>query len=36
MDARGIADTELVEGAQRSTLQELAEWHQWADKALVF
>jgi len=36
MDARGIADAELVEGAHRSTLQELAEWHQWADKALVF
>ena len=36
MDARGIADDELVEGAHRSTMQELAEWHQWADKALVF
>lgn len=36
MDARGIADGELVEGAHRSSMQELAEWHQWADKDLVF
>ena len=36
MDARGVADAELVEGAHRSTMQELAEWHQWADKVLVF
>ena len=36
MDARGIADAELVEGTHRSTMVELAEWHQWADKALAF
>ena len=36
MDARGIADTELAEGAHRSTLAELADWTQWADKVLVF
>lgn len=36
MDARGITDEELVEGAHRSSMQELAEWHQWADKDLVF
>jgi uncharacterized protein involved in oxidation of intracellular sulfur len=36
MDARGIADAELVEGAHRSTMVELAEWHQWADKAASF
>ena len=36
MDARGIGDAELVDGTQRSTMAELAQWHQWADKALVF
>jgi uncharacterized protein involved in oxidation of intracellular sulfur len=36
MDARGIADTELAEGAKRSTLEELTNWTQWADKTLVF
>lgn len=36
MDARGIADTELTEGAKRSTLNELTDWTQWADKTLVF
>lgn len=33
MDARGIADAELVDGARRSTL---AEWTQRADKVLDF
>ncbi len=36
MDARGIADGELVEGTHRSTMAELGEWHQWADKVVVF
>ena len=36
MDARGIADAELAEGAKRSTLDELTTWTQWADKVLVF
>lgn len=36
MDARGIAPGELVAGAQRSSLEELAEWTQWADKVIVF
>jgi len=36
MDARGIGDVELVDGACRSTLAEWAEWTQWADKVLVF
>jgi uncharacterized protein involved in oxidation of intracellular sulfur len=36
MDARGITDSELVEGTHRSTMGELAEWHQWADKVVVF
>ena len=36
MDARGIKEVELLEGTQRSSLEELADWTQWADKALVF
>lgn len=36
MDARGLADDELTEGAQRSTLDELTDWTSWADKVLVF
>jgi uncharacterized protein involved in oxidation of intracellular sulfur len=36
MDARGLADAELCEGAARSTLDELTTWTQWADKTLVF
>ena len=31
-----IGDAELVEGTQRSTMAELAEWHLWEDKALAF
>lgn len=36
MDARGIAQDELQDGAMRSTLDELAEWTAWADKVVVF
>ena len=36
MDARGLADAELVEGARRSTLDELAEYTLAADQVLVF
>jgi len=36
MDARGIAETELMEGACRSTMAELTAWTQWADKVVVF
>ena len=36
MDARAIADAELVEGTRRSTLAELTSWTQWADKVIVF
>lgn len=36
MDARGIAESELAEGAQRSTLEQLADWTIWADKLGVF
>lgn len=36
MDARGIDQTELMEGAQRSTMDELASETIAADKVLVF
>ncbi|MBI5501150.1 MAG: DsrE family protein [Deltaproteobacteria bacterium] len=36
MDARGIKETELVEGCRRSTLDELTELTAAADKVLVF
>jgi uncharacterized protein involved in oxidation of intracellular sulfur len=36
MDARGLHDEELVEGAKRATLAQLANWTVEADKVLVF
>ena len=36
MDARGITDENIVEGAKRSTMKELAERASAADKVLVF
>ena len=36
MDARGLTDTEFVESARRSTMDELAEATATADKVLVF
>ena len=36
MDARGIAESELTEGTRRSTLEELTDWTQWAERTLVF
>ncbi len=36
MDARGLADTEIVDGARRSTMDELAAETEAADKVLVF
>lgn len=36
MDARGITDAELVEGARRSTMDELAERTLAAERVLVF
>lgn len=36
MDARGLRDEELIEGAQRGTLALLADWTAQADKVLVF
>ncbi len=36
MDARGIAESELADGLHRSSMDQLTDWTQWADKALVF
>jgi uncharacterized protein involved in oxidation of intracellular sulfur len=36
MDVRGLQDAELVDGARRSTLEELTDWTLWADRVLVF
>ncbi|HKY70164.1 MAG TPA: DsrE family protein [Gammaproteobacteria bacterium] len=36
MDARGMSDDQLVEGAYRSTMKKLCEWTAAADKVLVF
>ena len=36
MDARGITEAEVVEGARRSTLAQLADWTAEADKVMVF
>ena len=36
MDARGLAESEMIEGAKRSTLAQLADWTAEADKVLVF
>lgn len=36
MDARAMAATEIIEGTQRSSMEELAQWTQWAEKVIVF
>jgi len=36
LDARGLRDDQLVEGAPRSTMEALASWTLEADKVLVF
>lgn len=36
MDARGIREEELIDGAKRGTLAQLADWTAEADKVLVF
>jgi uncharacterized protein involved in oxidation of intracellular sulfur len=36
MDARGITEVELAEGCRRSSLDELTDWTQSANRALVF
>lgn len=36
MEARGMAETELIAGTHKSTLEELADWTEWAEQVLVF
>lgn len=36
LDARGMAESDLVEGAHRSSMDELSAWTVEADKVLVF
>ena len=36
MDARGLSESDMVAGAKRSTLSQLADWTAEADKVLVF
>jgi len=36
LEARGVAEGELVEGVQKSTLQTLTDWAQEVDRVLTF
>jgi uncharacterized protein involved in oxidation of intracellular sulfur len=36
MDARGITDAELVDGARRGSMDQLTQWTLAADKVLSF
>lgn len=36
MDARGIDDSELMDTSRRSSLDELTNWMQWAERTAVF
>jgi len=36
MDARGITEEMLSDGARRSSMDELAEWSLWAEKVITF
>ena len=36
MDARGITEEMLSDGAHRSSMDELAEWSLWAEKVITF
>lgn len=36
LDARGLSEEQLVDGARRSTLEELTDWTLWADQVLTF
>lgn len=36
MDARGLADADLVGGAHRSSMSELTDWTNEADKVVIF
>ena len=36
LDARGLPDDMLTDGARRSTLDELTDWALWADRTVTF
>lgn len=36
LDARGIAAGDLAAGTHRSSMDQLTDWTQWADKTIVF
>ena len=36
MDARALTDERLVEGARRSSMEEMTDWTLWADKVVSF
>ncbi|MBI2073211.1 MAG: DsrE family protein [Gemmatimonadetes bacterium] len=36
MDARGLSDTDLLKGTRRSSLEELTDWTEWADRVITF
>ncbi len=36
MDARAIDESAIVEGARRSSLEELTDWTLWADQVVTF
>jgi uncharacterized protein involved in oxidation of intracellular sulfur len=36
MDARGIKEGDLIDGAKRGSLEGLADWTAWAEKVVVF
>jgi uncharacterized protein involved in oxidation of intracellular sulfur len=36
LDARGLTDAPLVEGAERGTLDQCTDWTMWADKVITF
>jgi uncharacterized protein involved in oxidation of intracellular sulfur len=36
MDARGLKAEDMIQGAHKSSMDELTEWTVWADKVIVF
>jgi uncharacterized protein involved in oxidation of intracellular sulfur len=36
MDARGLTEKQLADGARRSSLEELTDWTLWADQVVTF
>ena len=36
MDARGLGEPDLADGCAKSSLEELADWVQWAEQVMTF